>query len=54
MIPKSCRLFGQDHAQSQRVESAMRFKLNISRFIGDRGHGVGCAKAILAKRTIKN
>jgi hypothetical protein len=31
MIPKSCRLFGQDHAQTQKVESAIRFDLNGSR-----------------------
>jgi hypothetical protein len=31
MIPKSCRLFGQDHAQTQEVQSAIQFNLNGSR-----------------------
>src|ERR1700722_12590442 len=31
MIPKSCRLFGPDHAQNQEIQSAIRFNLNGSR-----------------------
>jgi hypothetical protein len=27
MIPKSCRLFGQDHAQDQRLQGVIRFNL---------------------------
>jgi hypothetical protein len=31
MIPKSCRLFGQDHAQNQWLWSATRFNLKRQR-----------------------
>jgi hypothetical protein len=35
LIPKSCRLFGQDHAANQGVQSAIGFSLNRSRSNGE-------------------
>jgi hypothetical protein len=41
VILKSCRLFGQEHAQNQGVQSAIRFKLNRSTSWREWRSGVG-------------
>jgi hypothetical protein len=38
LIPKSCRLFGRDHAPNQTPQSAIRFNLNGKR--SNEGWGV--------------
>jgi hypothetical protein len=46
MIPKSCRLFGQDHAQSQSLESAIGSARNDGENEGCAGIGADASRFV--------